>query len=274
MTRLAFIGTGNLGSMLVRGFIKGKAARPQEINVLNRTPQKVQSLKEEFPGLCAYQDYRKLINDSDVIFICVKPGDLPSLLQETRDSFTPDKLIVSTLLAPPLGDLERIIGGKLARIYPSVIQSTGRGVTLLTWGKKIQDTDKNKLLRYLETLGRCYELPEELYRAAGDVTSCGPAFMAYMVGALARQAALYGVPEKTANEMALETMLGTALLLEEQGLTFEGLIKKVATPGGCTAEGVKVLERKLPAVIDEVYKATCVRDREITHNLREVFKLQ
>jgi len=269
--KIGVIGTGNLGSMLVRGFVKGRAVKPGEINIINRTPAKAQILAEELPGINLFLDCQELVEESDIIFLCVKPGDLKAVLEKTGYTFDERKTVVSTLLAPPLSDLERIINGKLVRIYPSVIQSTGRGVTLLTWGQKVQREDKLKLVNYLTALGKCYELPEEHYRAAGDVTSCGPAFMACMVGALAAEATRRGIPSQTAAEIALETMLGTALLMQEKGMSFEELAHKVATPGGCTAEGLKVLQKGLPPLVEELYEATCRREKEIILALREVF---
>ncbi|MCR4441404.1 MAG: pyrroline-5-carboxylate reductase [Peptococcaceae bacterium] len=269
--RIGVIGTGSLGSTLVRGFVNGKAAKAGEINILNRTQAKAQKLAEELPGVNLFRDYRELVKESEIIFLCVKPGDLKAVLEKTGYSFDEGKIVVSTLLAPPLSDLERIIDGKLARIYPSVTQSTGRGVTLLTWGQKVQAGDKSKLIPYLAVLGKYYELPEKYYRAAGDVTSCGPAFMACMVGALAAEAVRRGIPRQAADEIALETMLGTALLMKEKGLDFEGLARQVATPGGCTAEGLKVLQKGLPPLVEEVYEATCRRENEIILGLRKVF---
>lgn len=272
--RIGFIGTGNLGSMLIRSFIKGNAISEENINIINRSPKKAKKIKEEYTQIKNYTDHKQLVQDSDLIFLCVKPLDLKDVLEKTGRNFSQDKLIISTLLAPPLADLERIIKGKIIRIYPSVTQSTQRGAALYTWGKEVKAEDKGKLIPFLKVLGSCYELPEHLYRAAGDITSCGPAFMAAMVGALAREAVVNGVPVDTANEMAVETMLGTALLLQENRNTFEELVKKVATPGGCTAEGLKVLNKDMDQRMSEVYGATCKREEEIVLALRDLFSLK
>jgi pyrroline-5-carboxylate reductase len=69
--------------------------------------------------------------------------------------------------------------------------------------------------------------------------------------------------------MAVETMLGTALLLLERKLTFSELISQVATPGGCTAEGLKILEKSLPGIMDEIYEATCNRQEAVSESVRK-----
>lgn len=269
MVRVAVIGTGNLGSMLIRRFLEGQAVEPKDMLIINRSRQKAEDLKREYPDIQIYDDYQKIINDAELIFICVKPFDLPRVLEKTGVQFAGNKLIISTLLAPSLIHLEEIIEGKLVRIYPSVAQSTGRGVTILTWGKNIEQEDKDRLLPYLKVLGIIEELPENLYRAAGDVTSCGPAFMAAMIGALADEAVKQGISSDTAYNMALETMLGTALLMEQRNLSFKELITQVSTPGGCTAEGIKILNEELPRIISRVYDVTCRKDHEIQEKLKQ-----
>lgn len=271
MHKVGFIGTGSMGSMLITRFLQSDSVRAEDINILNRTQGKALILKKRYPKIQIYTDYQKLVAASDLIFICVKPNDLQSVLSKTGTVFSPDKLLVSTLLAPALSELEKIIEGRIVRIYPSVTQITGRGVTLLTWGKGVEQEEKEKLMPYLKVLGKYYELPENLYRAAGDVTSCGPAFMAYMIGSLAKEAENQGIPSQLANEMAIETMHGTALLLEEQQLAFQDLIKRVATPGGCTAEGIKVLTEVMPMTIAHVFAATYHKDEAIQKELKKMF---
>ncbi len=271
MHKVGFIGTGSMGSMLITRFLQSDSVRAEDINILNRTQEKALILKKRYPKIQIYTDYQKLVAASDLIFICVKPNDLQSVLSKTGTVFSPDKLLVSTLLAPALSELEKIIEGRIVRIYPSVTQITGRGVTLLTWGKGVEQEEKEKLMPYLKVLGKYYELPENLYRAAGDVTSCGPAFMAYMIGSLAKEAENQGIPSQLANEMAIETMHGTALLLEEQQLAFQDLIKRVATPGGCTAEGIKVLTEVMPMTIAHVFAATYHKDEAIQKELKKMF---
>lgn len=269
MDRLGFIGTGSMGSMLIKGLIDKKAIPMEGVGIINRSQTKPLALQRDYPGLRIYDDHRALVEDSNIIFICVKPADLPDVLARTGREFSWGKIIISTLLAPPLQDLEKLIKGKLVRIYPGITQSTGRGVTLVTWGHSIEGKDREKTEHYLSVLGKYYELPESLYRAAGDVTSCGPAFMAAMVNALVQEAVKHGIEPGQAGDMALETMLGTALLMEKQGISFADLIRRVATPGGCTAEGLKIINGELPSVIDRVYEATCRREAEIIHSLRK-----
>jgi len=261
--KIGIIGTGRLGTMLVKALINHAAILPECFYLFNRTYAKAAALKSLYPSINLVQSSQEIIHYADWIFLCVKPLDLKDLLSDIGTVFPENKLIISTLLAPPLSELDKILNGKISRVYPSITQSTGRGVSLLAFGRQVTETDKAALIDCLSLIGKAIEIPEEHFRVCGDITSCGPAFMAYMIGSLAAIAEKHGIAKDMAAEMARETMLGTALLLEEQNLSFDELVCQVATPGGCTAKGIDVLSPSLPAIVQEVFTATARREEEV-----------
>ncbi len=58
--------------------------------------------------------------------------------------------------------------------------------------------------------------------------------------------------------MAMTTFAGTSRLLEE-GHEVSEVIRRVATPGGITEEGVKVLRSELPPVFDHLFAQTLAK---------------
>ena len=56
--------------------------------------------------------------------------------------------------------------------------------------------------------------------------------------------------------MLTETIYGTGKLLVEKNITFDTLINRVATKGGVTEEGTKVIDEKLPQIINEMFEKT------------------
>ncbi|MDR3588343.1 MAG: pyrroline-5-carboxylate reductase dimerization domain-containing protein [Negativicutes bacterium] len=270
--KIGVIGTGRLGGMLIRGLTGRGAVPPGLMYIFNRSPHKSLQFKELMPEINLAANARAVVAEADLIFLCVKPQDLPALLAETGAAFPAGKMIVSTLLTPSLAELDRILTGKIVRIYPSVTQSTGYGVTLMVCGKQVATAEKQELQALLECLGQTYEVPEACFRLYGDVTSCGPAFMAFMVGSLADAAVRHGGDAKLAAAMAEETMLGTAKLLQERSITFRQLVEEVATPGGCTAEGINVLRAGLSDLLDGVFQATAVQEEKLRQNIAAVLE--
>jgi len=77
--------------------------------------------------------------------------------------------------------------------------------------------------------------------------------------------------EEEALAMVRTTMLGAATLLTKRKIPFDNLIDRVATNGGITADGVKVLDEKLPAVFDELFAATLAKNDAIKASLDEQY---
>jgi pyrroline-5-carboxylate reductase len=77
------------------------------------------------------------------------------------------------------------------------------------------------------------------------------------------------LPPEAAEEMFVRTVHGTAKLLLDGNPGFDALIGRVATPGGITEEGVKVLDEGRPAVFDRVFAKTLAKHEAIKRRLRE-----
>ena len=109
---------------------------------------------------------------------------------------------------------------------------------------------------------------EEDLDISTDLTSCSPAFMAYIFKEFADiGAARSEISEKEAEEMVLQTLLGTVKLLTEKKMSFEEIISRVATKGGITEEGIKSLENDLPEVFDNLFKSTFNKREKLKRDL-------
>jgi len=267
MPKVGVIGTGRLGGMIVRGLARAGAVPAESMIIQNRTGEKALKLAREIPGIKVASTPGEVLREAGITFLCVKPQDLAGLLRQTGTRVPGDKLLVSTLLVPYLSRMEQIISGPLARVYPAVVQETGRGVALAAFGRDVPEGRREELKSLMSAFGMTLEIPENLFRLCGDITSCGPAFMAYMIGSLARVAARRGLDPALARQAALETMAATASLLAQKDLGFDSLVDLVATPGGCTAEGIKVLAGGLDEMVDRVFSATEHREAEIDKQL-------
>jgi pyrroline-5-carboxylate reductase len=99
--------------------------------------------------------------------------------------------------------------------------------------------------------------------AVTALSGSGPAFVALFIDAMADAGVKLGLNRSDAAELAVQTLLGTAKLLDT-GMSAENLIKMVTSPGGTTAAGLKVFEEKfLKAIVEAALKAAFVRAHEL-----------
>ena len=127
------------------------------------------------------------------------------------------------------------------RIMPNTPLSLGEGVTLFHFAPETPKRARREVMGVFDGLGKTFEVSLPVFDAATAVSGSGPAFVYYFIDALSQAGAAYGLPKEQAAELALQTVIGAAKMLESTGLSAAELAQKVATPGGCTAAGMDVM---------------------------------
>ena len=104
------------------------------------------------------------------------------------------------------------------------------------------------------------------------ISSCGPAFIAEMIEKFAQSCSeLTNIPKEEAEKILLKTIIGTALLKEDQSLSNEEIINKVATKGGITQEGVDLLDKKINKISKDLIKTLLNRYKEVDDEMNKEY---
>ena len=267
--RIGIIGTGSMGCMLIRSFIRGGAAVPRQISAANRTPEACIAIAAEM-GVREAANNRALVQDADIIILCVRQPDVVPVMQEIEEQLTDDKLLISVASDISVSVLETMTKAPVVRVIPSVTSEQLKGVSLIVFSESAAPDDCEVVLSLFGAIGTPVVITEPEMEAYTTLTSCAPAFFAAMIREFATSAArMAGIPADESEQLARETFIGTAALLEISGTSSADLISRVATPGGITEVGVDVLFRDFPAVCDEVFAATARKHaalRRSSHN--------
>src|SRR3954454_14263405 len=249
--RLGLIGAGNMASALARGI-----GEP----VLVHDPQsdRARALAEELGGE-ALGSNAEVAERADLVVLCHKPAQLGEVAQEIGGDA---KAIASILAATRTEQLEDAYPGvPVYRFIPNLPSEVGRGVLCYAPGSRAADGPETEVLELFGRAGLVIPLDEPLLEPAMAIMSCGPAFMAAVVEALADAGAAHGIDRGQATRMGVETMAGTAEYLTRHGDDAAGLRVRVATPGGVTEKGLRTLEDAgiagaFRSAVDTVVKAT------------------
>jgi pyrroline-5-carboxylate reductase len=258
MTRYGFIGTGSMGSMLIRKFIGTGMITPGDITASSKSGVSARALAET-TGIAAAPSNTAVAVDAGVLFLCVRPAEVQGVLDEVWGVLQPGVLVVSIAGSVTLADLARSAGlhARVARVIPAVTAEQEAGISLVAFGRGVTPEDKALVLSLFNAVGTAVETEEDNFDLYADLTSCAPAFIAAMMREYAAAAVRTGAVEPAVAEFLVrKTLAGTARLLDDEGTGFGDVIRRVATRGGITEEGVKVLDTRLPAVFDEVLRAT------------------
>lgn len=254
MTQYGFIGTGSMGSMLIRKFIGTGLVAPGAISASSKSGISARALAGT-TGITAVPSNRTVAGNADILFICVKPLEVRGVLTEVRDVLKHDTLLISIAGCVSLENLRDWAGDTVhcVRVIPSVTAEENAGISLIAWGYGVTPGDKKLVLGLLNAISTAVEIEEQDFDLYTDLTSCGPALIVAMMREFAGAASRTGtIPPGLAEYLVKETMAGTARILEGEQATFDTVIARVATKGGSTEEGVKLLQARLPDVMDEV----------------------
>ncbi|MFC7681464.1 late competence protein ComER [Paenibacillus sp. GCM10028914] len=255
--KVGFIGTGSMGSLLIDSFIRLGALQPEQIYVSNRTRQKALALAVRHPGLTVCRSNIEAASQSDLFFLCVKPGEFKPVIDEIHEHLLTSQLAISITSPVQLYHLESALPCKVAKIIPSITNQTGSGVSLCIYGSRVKEKDRLLLESLLSSISRPMEVLESHTRITSDFSSCGPAFLSFFVEKWIDAAVeMTGADRPTLNALAGEMLLGTGRLLTEEGFSPEQLQERVAVPGGITAQALSLLENRLDGLFHQLITTT------------------
>jgi len=272
---VSFIGTGSMGGTLIESFVRSGALVPEQITITNRTYGKAELLASRYPGMKAVRTNAEAAAGSDLVFLCIKPLDFKCVVDEIRASMQPEQMIVSITSPVLLAHLEEWLPCKIAKVIPSVTNMMLSGASLCIYGSRFEAIDQAMLEGLLSHISEPIRIEEQYTRIVSDLSSCGPAFMAFLlqqfVDAAVRET---GIDRGDAIRLAGNMLHGTGLLLTEGGMSPEELQSRVSVPGGITARALLQLETELDGVFDRLIRTTHAKFREDLEKVDQSFTVK
>ncbi|UPQ85490.1 pyrroline-5-carboxylate reductase [Ignavigranum ruoffiae] len=263
---IGILGVGNMGAAFARIF---RRAYPSlSINLYNRSWPKVERLSQEIQA-SAFQlnQLAEFINQSDYIFVGVKPKDFPSLFEQlmSLDLDLSGHLWISMAVGLNLETLAEFSSSELAwaRIMPNTPIEIGQGYLTICFNERVQEDSQAVLIDLLTSTGQVAKIEEDLFAISSAVAGSGPAFIYQLIEAMADAGVRHGLARQDAIKMASQTVKGAAsMVLESQ--QHPALLKdQVTSPGGTTIEGLCQLEeRGFRSAIIEAIQATYLKARD------------
>lgn len=205
------------------------------------------TLANEIGGTVSTND--EIARNCSYIFLAVKPqvmGDVLGGIADTLCERVQDKqlfALVSMAAGLNIASLRKMANGcscPIIRIMPNTPAGIGEGV-ILHCNEGASDRQTELFCDILSAAGMLDSLPERLIDAASAISGCGPAFVFEFIESLADGAVDCGLPRDKAIRYAVQTVLGSAKLVEVTGEHPYQLRDKVCSPGGSTIEGVRAL---------------------------------
>lgn len=230
-----------MGEALLSRLVAQQVYAPDAVWVSDPSESR-RSLLSETYGVQVTADNQAVLDTSDVLLLAIKPqvfATVTAALTPTRSQ----QLVVSILAGMPLSKLEAAFPGQpVIRAMPNTPATVGAGMTAIAPGTHAT-ADHLALARQLfAAVGEVAEVPESLMDAVTGVSGSGPGYLAVVIEALTDGGVSAGLPRAIAQQLAIQTMRGTAELLQTTNLHPAQLKDRVTSPGGTTIAGIAALE--------------------------------
>jgi pyrroline-5-carboxylate reductase len=263
---LGVIGTGKMGSALVRGLVRAGALAADRITVCDADSPRAAALAQEL-GVVLAGTNGDVAAGSEYVLLAVKPGAIQGVLGEIAPALSRQQTVVSIAAGVTIARIRALVGEAgpaIIRVMPNTPALVGAGV-LAVAAPGVEEDRKRGLVRLLEAVGTVVEVGEDMMDAVTGLSGSGPAFVFMMIEALAEGGVATGLPSGMAMRLAVETVAGAARLVQETGEHPETLKKAVASPGGTTEAGLAELERGgFGKLVASAVRAAAQRSRELS----------
>jgi pyrroline-5-carboxylate reductase len=256
---IGFIGTGNMGEILIASLIKAKFTIPEQIVAFDVDGEKLRLIQKKY-GIKGASDNNHLLCQCDPILLCVKPQSMKEVIEEMADSLDSSKLLISIAAGVPLYAIETYARKqlRLIRVMPNINVLVQEGASAIAPGNLATEEDMKLVKAIFDCVGRSITIPEHLMDAVTGLSGSGPAYIFLMIEALTDAGVHLGMTRDQAFTLVTQTVMGSVKLLSHTGEHPALLREKVTSPGGTTAAGLYKLEegglRK--TLIDAVIAAT------------------
>ncbi|MGC2062088.1 MAG: pyrroline-5-carboxylate reductase [Thermodesulfovibrionales bacterium] len=258
---IGFIGGGNMAEALIKGVRMGSGS--EEILVAEPSPDRRSVLEKEYKVKTTGSN-TELVSACDIIILAVKPQIMDQVIEEIAGLVDNSKTVVSIAAGITLSFLgSRLKTDKLIRVMPNTPAIVQEGMSVISLCDCFTGRELDTVRSILMSVGKVITLPERLMNAVTAVSGSGPAFVALFVEAMTAAGEKMGLGSSEASELAVQTLIGTAKLLET-GMPPDRLRKMVTSPGGTTEAGLKTFaERGLHDVVQAALESAKKRAEEL-----------
>lgn len=265
--KIGFIGSGKMAGAIIKGLISSGFTSADNIEATQAEKEGLDEKSKAMGGINIILDNKKLVQNSDVIFIAVKPNQVIGVLEEIKPFVTGEKLIASIAAGVNTNKLEGNLpeNSRVIRVMPNTPALVSEGMSGIIAGKNASEEDICFVKNLLSTIGKCIVVDKESQMdVVTAISGSGPAFFYKVINDIARAGEKSGLDYEKSLLLSIQTAIGSAKMALNREVSMETLISNVATKGGCTAVGIdKMKDADTEQIFYEVIKATAQKACEL-----------
>ena len=243
--RIGFIGGGNMGEALIKGFLRALLVEPGNIFTFDVSDDRLRHLKAAY-GVTVCSGVGEAARAGDILFLAVKPQSMKEVLEEVNPHLSHRPLVISIAAGITLSTIEAALpeGTPVVRVMPNTPALVQEGTAALARGAFVDDLQMRNAVALLQAVGTAVEVDEKWMDAVTGLSGSGPSFVLLLLESLIDGGVLVGLSRQVARDLTLQTVLGTVQMALKTGKHPAELKDMITSPAGTAIRGLQVLEER------------------------------
>ncbi|MEK6282313.1 MAG: pyrroline-5-carboxylate reductase [Acidobacteriota bacterium] len=255
--RLAFIGCGVMAEAIIAGSLRNKIVTADQIVGSHPRAARREELQTKY-SISMFESNREATltahpaqrspdegRAGSLVILAVKPQRLSRVLPELKDAIHPEQLVVSIVAGARTETIaHELLHPAIVRAMPNTPAQIGQGVTAWTATPDVSEAQEREVCSMLEALGSAVRVENERQiDMATALSATGPTYIFLVMEALVDAGVHMGFSRHVAQELVLQTMLGSVMFAQESQKHPAELRNMVTSPGGTSAAAIYQMEK-------------------------------
>lgn len=240
--KVGFVGAGNIAKAILTGSLNSGYIKSENIYIYDIDKKKLDVFSTFGVNIC--KTANSLLKNCDIVFLTVKPQCYGEVIEGIKNDMTEQKCIVDVGAGVTIDFVRKAFGFecKVVRVMPNTPIMYSNGTAGVVKSANVSDEEFNFVKGFFDSNGISCEVKEDLIDVVTGVSGSSPAFVFRFAKAIIDAGIERGLSSEAAEKLAVNTIIGSAQMIEKSPLSITELIRMVASPNGTTEAGLKFLD--------------------------------
>lgn len=254
MNTIGFLGTGNMGTAILKGIAGSSMKSETKLYAYNPTAAKVDALASYGVQKCSSE--AEVAAASQYLFLAIKPQKFDEVLPRIADAITEDTVLVSIAAGIGVEYIRKLTkpNAKVVLAMPNTPLLLGCGATALATEAPVSDAEFAVVRRIFDACGMTAVIEPAQMKEIIAINGSSPAFIYLFAKGFLDYAEKVGLSGDVAKELFAQSLIGSAKMITDSGYSIAELIRQVSSPGGTTLAG---LDRFYAGNLTDVVQDAC-----------------
>lgn len=235
-----------MAEALLKGILAAKLYSSDDIFLIEPNSARQEHMELKY-GIKCFSSEEEFLNSCQVIVIAVKPQVMDTVLASARPFVTDNHIIITIAAGLPIKFYESLLGSngfKIIRVMPNTPALVLEGASAISCNTNVTEAELKIAESIFNAVGISVYLEETYLDAVTGLSGSGPAYVFTFIEALIDAGIKVGLTRYTAETLAVQTVVGSAKLMQQEKKHPAVLRSMVTSPGGTSIAAHHFLEKK------------------------------